>query len=354
MIDKLTPVVERTTLAQPPLNSRYKLISAPDFAKLPATDWLIKGVFPTTGLACVYGDSGSGKSFLCLDMAFAIATGSNWFDHPVKSAPVVYMALEASTGLIQRLNAWEQHRGQELPLTCKIFNDDFDLTDPKDVDQLIAILPPDCVIFIDTLNRASSNADENSSKEMGAILKGAQCLQRSTNGLVVLIHHSGKNKGAGPRGHSSLYAALDSCMLVERHSKYHSWKMVKVKDDQAGTVNLFHLAALTFTSNNEEITSCTVVRCLAPATHSTPPVKLGSNQSAVYEAIKKQFQDNATDEDGNPNDNFSIHIDQAINIGSQVLTCSKDKRNYTSKNCIGQLVEKGLLFNQNDLVTIKQ
>lgn len=336
------------------LNSRYKLISAPEYAKLPAPDWLIKGVFPTTGLACVYGDSGAGKSFLCLDMAFAISTGSHWFDHPVKSAPVVYLALEASTGLVQRLNAWKQHRGQELPSTCQILDDDFDLTDPKGVDQLAAILPPDCVIFIDTLNRASSNADENSSKEMGAILRGAQCLQRSTNGLVVLIHHTGKNKGAGLRGHSSLYAALDSCMLVERNTNYHSWKMEKVKDDQVGKVYFFNLEALTFNLNNEEITSCTVVPTLAPAIQSTPPSKLGSNQSAVYETIKKHFQDNATDEYGNPKDNFSIHIAQAINIGSQVLTCSKDKRNYTSKNCIGQLVEKGLLFNQNDLVTIKQ
>jgi putative DNA primase/helicase len=354
MIDKSTPVVERTTLAQPPINSRYKLISAPDFAKLPAPDWRIKGVFPTTGLACVYGDSGAGKSFLCLDMAFAISTGSHWFDHPVKSAPVVYLALEASTGLVQRLNAWKQHRGQELPSTCQILDDDFDLTDPKGVDQLAAILPPDCVIFIDTLNRASGNADENSSKEMGAILRGAQCLQRSTNGLVVLIHHTGKNKGAGLRGHSSLHAALDSCMLIERHSNYHLWKMEKVKDEQVGKVYFFKLEALTFNLNNEEITSCTVVPTLAPAIQSTPPSKIGSNQAAVLGAIEQYLQDYAIDEDGNPKDNFGIQIVQAINIGSQVLTCSKDKRNHTSKKCVEQLISKGLLEMQNDLVMIKQ
>jgi putative DNA primase/helicase len=354
MTDKSTPVVERTTLAQPPINSRYKLISAPDFAKLPASDWLIKGVFPTTGLACVYGDSGAGKSFLCLDLAFAISTGSNWFDHPVKSAPVVYLALEASTGLVQRLNAWKQHRGQELPSTCQILDDDFDLTDPKGVEQLAAILPPDCVIFIDTLNRASGNADENSSKDMSAILKAAQCLQKSTNGLVVLIHHTGKNASAGPRGHSSLYAALDSCMLVKRLSSSHSWQMVKVKDDQIGKVHLFHLEPLTFDLNNEEITSCAVVPSLSPVDHSRASSKIGSNQSAVLGAIEQYIQDNATDEDGSPKDNFGIQIAQAINIGSQVLTCSKDKRSHTSKKCVEQLISKGLLEIQNDLVMIKQ
>jgi putative DNA primase/helicase len=354
MIDKSTPVVERTTLAQPFFNSRYKLISAPDFAKRPATDWRIKGVFPKTGLACVYGDSGSGKSFLCLDMAFAISTGSDWFDHPVKSAPVVYLALEASTGLVQRLNAWKQHTGQELPSTCQIIDDDFDLTDPKHVEQLAAILPPNCVIFIDTLNRASPHADENSSKEMGAILRGAECLQRSTNGLVVLIHHTGKNASAGPRGHSSLYAALDSCMLVKRLSISHSWQMLKVKDDQVGKVYFLKLEALTFNLNNEEITSCTVVPIFAPTIQSTPPSKLGSNLSAVYKALKKYLQENAIDEDGNPKDNFGIPIDQAISIGSQVLTCSKDKRNHTSKKCVEQLISKGLLEMQNDLVMIKQ
>jgi hypothetical protein len=130
--------------------------------------------------------------------------------------------------------------------------------------------------------------------------------------------------------------------------------MEKVKDDQAGKVNLFHLAALTFTSNNEEITSCTVVPTLTPAVHSTPPSKLGSSQTAVLGAIEQYLQDNAIDEDGNPKDNFGIQIAQAINIGSQVLTCSKDKRSHTSKKCVEQLISKGLLEMQNDLVMIKQ
>jgi len=70
--------------------------------------------------------------------------------------------------------------------------------------------------------------------------------------------------------------------------------------------------------------------------------------------MKKYFQDNATDEDGNPKDSLSIPIAQAISIGSQVLTCSKDKRNHTSKKCVEQLISKGLLEIANDLVIIKQ
>lgn len=143
-------------------------------------------------------------------------------------------------------------------------------------------------------------------------------------------------------------------MLVERHSKYHSWKMVKVKDDQVGKVHQFHLEPLTFNLNNEEITSCTVVPTFAPTIQSTPPSKLGSSQTAVLGAIEQYIQDNATDEDGSPKDNFGIPIAQAISIGSQVLTCSNDKRNHTSKKCVEQLISKGLLEMQNGLVMIKQ
>jgi RecA-family ATPase len=65
------------------------------------------------------------------------------------------------------------------------------------------------VIVIDTLAQSAPDSDENSSADMGTIISNAQLLQRETNGLVVLIHHTGKDASRGARGHSSLYAALE-------------------------------------------------------------------------------------------------------------------------------------------------
>lgn len=52
---------------------RYKLLSGADLYNAPAMQWLIRGLLPKTGLAALYGPSGSGKSFLMLDIACALA-----------------------------------------------------------------------------------------------------------------------------------------------------------------------------------------------------------------------------------------------------------------------------------------
>ena len=59
----------------------FRLYRASDFPDLPELQWLVDGVLPEQGLLCVYGPSGVGKSFLCLDLAAAIAEGAEWFGH---------------------------------------------------------------------------------------------------------------------------------------------------------------------------------------------------------------------------------------------------------------------------------
>ncbi len=71
-------------------------------------------------------------------------------------------------------------------------------------------------MFIDTLNRSAPDADENSSKDMGLIIDGMKKIQSQCEGLVICVHHTGKDVSKGLRGHSSLLAALDSAIQVER------------------------------------------------------------------------------------------------------------------------------------------
>lgn len=56
---------------------RFKLISGTELHNAPSMKWLIRGLLPRTGLAVLYGPSGSGKSFLMLDIACALAGGSS-------------------------------------------------------------------------------------------------------------------------------------------------------------------------------------------------------------------------------------------------------------------------------------
>ncbi len=239
---------------------RYRLLSAADLRELPPLAWCVRGVLPAVGLAALFGPSASGKSFLGFDLAAAIAGGWRWFDHRVTPAPVVYAALEGEAGFKLRAQAWETHHGQNLPDGLRLMLQPFKLTEPQDVADLAAVVPAGAVVFIDTLNRAAPTADENSSRDMGEILEAAKRLQAATGGLVVLVHHSGKDASKGLRGHSSLFAAMDAAVEVSRDGDRRVWTVSKSKDGQDGDAQPFGLEVLALGTNEhgDAITSCVV------------------------------------------------------------------------------------------------
>ena len=83
----LAALLESATKPPQP-EPRYKLLGADDLRNLPPLAWRVRGELPAVGLAGLYGPSASGKSFLALDMAAAIAEGRHWFDCRVNTAPV--------------------------------------------------------------------------------------------------------------------------------------------------------------------------------------------------------------------------------------------------------------------------
>ena len=76
---------------------------------------------------------------------------------------------------------------------------------------------------------------------MGLILAGMKRLQEITGGLVIIVHHTGKDASKGLRGHSSLAAALDGAIEVERTQTSRSWSAAKVKDGEDGKQRAFKL-----------------------------------------------------------------------------------------------------------------
>jgi putative DNA primase/helicase len=70
--DALTALLTNTKAAPEP-ELRFKLLSGVDLSNAPPMTWMLHGVLPSTGLAALYGPSGSGKSFLILDLACALA-----------------------------------------------------------------------------------------------------------------------------------------------------------------------------------------------------------------------------------------------------------------------------------------
>ena len=175
-------------------------MTAAEISKLPPVRWLVRGVLPAEGLAALYGASGSGKTFLALDLLAAVARGQSWFGSKTVPIPVTYVALEGETGMSQRVQAYERRHGK-LPVAVRFVAQALNLLTPQDIKDLASAIKlaggGDGVVCIDTLNRASAGSDENDSKDMGRIIEAAKHLQREVGGLVLLVHHIGKDASRG-------------------------------------------------------------------------------------------------------------------------------------------------------------
>jgi len=195
-------------------------------------DWVIDGLFCRGDLVALYGPAKSAKTFLALDMAMSAATGSAWcngrFGVP-KGRTIVYCAGEGIRGLKRRWQSVSDHYSAEheamsriitVPLVPQLFEEGIA---PGGVGQFITAiadgLPGEQVdlIVIDTLNRASVGANENSAQDIGVILAHCSQIQKETGAAVMLVHHADK-QGVTLRGSSALRAAVDVALKVDPRS----------------------------------------------------------------------------------------------------------------------------------------
>lgn len=247
----------------PPDASRYRLMTAAEISSLPPVRWLVRGILPADGLAAIYGASGSGKTFLALDLLAAVARGQAWFGNKTLPSPVTYVALEGETGMSQRVQAYERRHGK-LPVAVRFVAQALNLLTPKDINDLASAIKVagggGGAVCIDTLNRASAGSDENDSKDMGRIIEAAKHLQQLVGGLVLLVHHIGKIESKGLRGHSSLLAALDVAIEVKKVESRKEWRIAKSKDGRDDKAGSFRLDEVVLGSDDdgEVITSCVI------------------------------------------------------------------------------------------------
>ena len=218
----------------------FELVRA-DRLEIAAPKFLIQDVLEAETLAVVFGPPGSGKSFVVVDWACAIATGSAWHDKAVRQGPVIIALGEGAAGFSRRLRAWQIARGVSLvgaPLF--VSKRAAALIEKPSVAALVEAVEaeaeaagdPALVVF-DTLARNSGGIDENSAKDMGEVIKACDALKERFGCAVLLVHHSSKNLEAGARGSSALKGAADAEYIVSTDRRGVRLFPTKLKDGAA-------------------------------------------------------------------------------------------------------------------------
>jgi hypothetical protein len=320
----------------------------------PRMAWGIKGVVPERGLLTIYGAWGSGKGFLKVSMAAALAEGVDWFGYRTKKPwRVVCIELEGAEGVRQRIEAWEEYHGRIFPEGVKFIFDNFRLCDPLDVvalgDAVEAAGGADLVL-IDTLNRAAPELDENSSRDMGLVIDGCRQLEELLHCVVGLVTHTGKDASRGMRGHSSLPAAADAAIEVRNGPGGREWAIGKMKDGADGASHRFRLEVvdLGVDEDGDAITSCVAVPDLADDAPVRPALPGGGNQRIVYDALGPVLREfGQYGKAGAPATRPCIEIETAVSKVRDRLPVESARRNERAREAIKGLVARRVLgFNE--------
>jgi hypothetical protein len=328
---------------------RFHPLTAAELVRLPAVRWRVRGVLPLEGIAAFYGPPSCGKSFLALDLLAAIAAGRDWFACRVKRAPVLYIGLEGEAGIAQRVRAHQARHG--IADGMRFLLAPLDLRQPADRADIISAARAaglaGGVLCIDTLAASAPGMDENTSADMGEVVAALKALQAELGGLVLAVHHTGKDATKGLRGHSSLLGALDAAIEVARTDDRREWRTAKSKDGADGDAHPFRLEVVDLETDEdgEPVTSCVV----APEERTADALRRvalpgGGNMRLAYNAISAALKDAraygmASAPPGRP----CIPLEDATDAVASALPCEPKRRRERAQAAITGLVSRGNL-----------
>ena len=235
-------------------------------------NWLIQDWLQSESLMMLFAPSGSGKGFIALDIAFAVACPhiSMWNKNKVlKHGPVVYLAGEGQRGLKKRCAGLAQYKGiNTKDVDMHILSEAVPLDDKAPelgVKRIIAnigmLCPNPSLIFIDTANRYMAG-DENKTADATAFIRACTEIMNEFQCSVVIIHHTGQAQETQgrARGSSVFKAAMDMEFKVSKSGSTLTLEMTKSKDTELQKPLVFQMKAVAapgfFTTTGEQESTC--------------------------------------------------------------------------------------------------
>jgi len=191
--------------------------------------WLIERLWTAGGVGILAGQPKSLKTYVALEMAVSVASGSpclGTFPVSVQGPALVYAAEDSPSNLRSRLESLAAQRNLRLEnLDLRVITSDFIRLDhPQDQKRLheTVLLYRPALLVLDPLVRLHCQ-DENQAGPMAALLGYLRRLQRLTATAVLVVHHLRKGSnttgtGYNLRGSSDLYAWVDSFVSLQRRN----------------------------------------------------------------------------------------------------------------------------------------
>jgi hypothetical protein len=196
-------------------NGKYHPLEPMDLDEMktraPGRTWVWEGYFARGGCYLLAADPGVGKSTLLYPLLHAISQGMPFLGRATAKSPSLVLTEEPVFDVAQRLRTLGYRSGGGIQIhAC-----------PRELDQaFIAGLKayagdhPGVVIVVDTVSEYAGFEDESGNSEIVKKLGPLKAIARSTDSLVVFVHHNRKNQegaadGKNVRGGSAFMAMPD-------------------------------------------------------------------------------------------------------------------------------------------------
>jgi hypothetical protein len=199
---------------------------------IPRTDnaprWLIEQLWGESSVGLIGGAPKCSKTWLGLDMALSVATGTACLGRyavPHPGPVLIYLAEDALPVVRQRVAGMARHRGLDVAaveihvITAPALRLDREPHRTQLLETARRLRPR--LLLLDPLVRLHG-IDENHAGEVAGLLAYFRLLQRQLGLSVVLVHHTRKNAtggvaaGQGLRGSGDLHAFGDSNLYLRR------------------------------------------------------------------------------------------------------------------------------------------
>lgn len=191
-----------------------------DLATVPGgKTWLVRNLWPNQGVGIIGAEPKCGKTWLALDLAVSVASGSVCLGkYEVELVgPVLFFNGEDKEHLQrERLEAISKAKSIDLnELNVEVIvSDKIKLDKDTDVAALretVAKFRP-ALLILDPFVRLHS-INENNSAEVASLLDKLKSIQKDFGCAVILVHHQGKGGGKNTRGGSKMRGS----------NEFHAW-----------------------------------------------------------------------------------------------------------------------------------
>jgi AAA domain len=193
-----------------------------------AQRWLVEGLWGASSVGVIGGAPKCAKTWLGLDMALSVATGTaclGKYAVPEPGPVLVYLAEDALPVVRERVAGMARHRGLDLVpiamhvITASVLRLDRGPDRARLWETTKRLRPR--LLVLDPLVRLHG-IDENNAGEVAALLAYFRSLQRQFDLSVLLVHHTRKNAvggaaaGQGLRGSGDIHAFGDPNLYLRR------------------------------------------------------------------------------------------------------------------------------------------